>query len=999
MSQTVCPQVLSGGACENASCPHRHNVCSCELCNLVFASSAEYTVHTSSKQHLNKAQGESGAMLHCPVCKKYVSGMKNWTQHVGGARHAARAAENGLQPGVDPEVPENVPGHTLCSTCSSHIPDRNWTRHHFTPKHMERERFVSFRAALDEAERDKNGVSVSGNFDFGIVEGRAAKSGIEIHPTISNVTPSSKISLISITLSSEKGSKTKSAFSVILHDPSRTIRYNTTYSFTVKARQEYNGRDENRLEILFEDLQLRKRFIIARILRVTVGNRADHELLKPIAPYVPRKRTTRQPETNIVEGVLPPSLKAVPYVVPLPEAPIPNGLAAALSTGTTTDIVANLRRSYLPPILDSNTYPRHFKHLLWIEEYRMERDLEHYDISQAKLTAYKPFHYLDVPGLAEKRPSVLVGDRILVQKQGSTPGHWFEGGVHVVRKEEVGLRFNASFRVTSAADRYNVRFKLNRYPMRRQHLAMDTVFLEDRVLFPLPLHVPRIPYPTQASARIKAFNPLIATNTPQLQAVVSIVKRVPGSVPFVIFGPPGTGKTVTMVEAIRQVLATDPHARILACAPSNSAADLIAARLMAWSVDELFRFYAPSRGKDQVPLELQNYTYARPDGHFSVPPLARMKRFRVVVSTCVSASVVSGIGIPRGHYTHIFVDEAGQATEPEVMIAIKTMADTKTNIVLSGDPKQLGPIIRSAIARELGLETSYIERLMHREIYDEKKGYGASVVKLTKNFRSHNAILKFPNEHFYKGELQQCGDANVINSYLGSPILLCKTFPIVFHAISGKDDREASSPSFFNRAEASQVKAYVESLRSNRRFRITDNDIGIIAPYHAQCLKIRAVLRGVADGVKVGSVEEFQGQERRVIIISTVRSSREFVEYDLKHTLGFVANPRRFNVAVTRAQALLIVVGDPDVLGLDPLWRAFLNYIHNSGGWTGRDISWDPLDEVDEGGGYDRATRAAAQHDMNAFTRRMEALTIAGVEAVDGGDDDTNVDRPWRDVE
>ncbi|KAJ7512385.1 P-loop containing nucleoside triphosphate hydrolase protein [Mycena galericulata] len=1020
MAQPACPELLSNGVCQNASCPHRHNVASCELCNLVFASPAEYTIHAASKQHLNRVQGESGAMLHCPVCQKHVSGMKNWGQHVTSGRHATRAAQSGLQPDVDPEVAENVPGHTLCSTCNSHIPDRNWARHHLTPKHKDREQFVSFRTALDEAERDKHGLSVSGNFDFGIVEGPTAKSGIETRPTIHNATPSSKISLVSVTLASTKGSKTPSPFSVTLHVPTRTIGYNTTYAFTLKVRQDHNGRAEDRLELLFEDTQLQKRFLIARVLCVTVGNRADHDLLRPIAPYVARKRTNRQPETTIVEGVLPPSLKAVPYVVPLPKAPIPSGLAGALSTGTTTAIVANLRGLYIPHVLDSRTYSRHFKHLLWIEEHRMERDLEHYDIPNAKLTAHNHLHFLDVPGLAEKRPSVLVGDRILVQRQGATHGHWFEGGVHVVRKEEVGLQFAPSFRATSAVDRYNVHFKLNRYPMRRQHLAMDTAFSEDRVLFPLPLHVPKVPYPTQASARIKVFNPLIAANAPQLQAVVSIVKRRPGSVPFVIFGPPGTGKTVTMVEAIRQVLAADPQSRILACAPSNSAADLIATRLIvALSTDELFRFYAPSRNKDQVALELREYTYAKPDGHFSVPPLARMKRFRVVVATCVSASVVSGIGIGRGHYTHIFVDEAGQATEPEVMIAIKTMADTKTNIVLSGDPKQLGPIIRSAVARELGFEISYLERLMQREIYDEKKGYGTSVVKLTKNFRSHKAILKFPNERFYKGELQECGDARVINAYLGAPILPNKTFPIVFHAISGKDAREASSPSFFNIDEATQVKAYVQSLRADRRFRISeslpplygyeltgfsstaDNDIGIIAPYHAQCLKIRAVLRPVADGVKVGSVEEFQGQERRVIIISTVRSSREFVEYDLRHTLGFVANPRRFNVAVTRAQALLIVVGDPEVLALDPLWRAFLNYVHTNGGWTGRAISWDPRDEVDEGGGYDQAARDAAQRDMNEFTRRMEALTIAGVEAAEDGDDgdDTNVDRPWHDIE
>lgn len=136
------------------------------------------------------------------------------------------------------------------------------------------------------------------------------------------------------------------------------------------------------------------------------------------------------------------------------------------------------------------------------------------------------------------------------------------------------------------------------------------------------------------------------------------------------------------------------------------------------------------------------------------------------------------------------------------------------------------------------------------------------VIKLVKNFRSHNAILKYPNERFYRSELQQCGDPKIINAYIGSAHLPSKKFPVIFHSISGKDDREASSPSFFNIDEATQVKAYVEALRADRKVRLTDQDIGVIAPYHAQCLKIRAVLRNVADAVKVGSVEEFQGQVR-----------------------------------------------------------------------------------------------------------------------------------------
>lgn len=181
-----------------------------------------------------------------------------------------------------------------------------------------------------------------------------------------------------------------------------------------------------------------------------------------------------------------------------------------------------------------------------------------------------------------------------------------------------------------------------------------------------------------------------------------------------------------MVEAIRQLLRCNPSARILACAPSNSAADLIAIRLTALSKAELFRAYAPSRSKDQAPNALLDYVVMNKDGHFSVPPMRQMLAYKVVVTTCVSASMISGIGVARGHYTHIFIDEAGQATEPESMISIKTMADNSTNVILSGDPKQLGPIIRSNIARELGLETSFMERLMKREVYNDKKGHGIS---------------------------------------------------------------------------------------------------------------------------------------------------------------------------------------------------------------------------------------------------------------------------------
>jgi helicase MOV-10 len=129
---------------------------------------------------------------------------------------------------------------------------------------------------------------------------------------------------------------------------------------------------------------------------------------------------------------------------------------------------------------------------------------------------------------------------------------------------------------------------------------------------------------------------------------------------------------------MRQIILRDPNARILACAPSNSAADLIAERLIGnLSPQQLFRLNAPSRSQNLMPKSLQRFSQTNNEGTFSVPTLPILSQFRVIVSTCISASVPYGMGMPRGHFSHIFLDEAGQACEPEAMIPIKTMADNK----------------------------------------------------------------------------------------------------------------------------------------------------------------------------------------------------------------------------------------------------------------------------------------------------------------------------------
>ncbi len=234
-------------------------------------------------------------------------------------------------------------------------------------------------------------------------------------------------------------------------------------------------------------------------------------------------------------------------------------------------------------------------------------------------------------------------------------------------------------------------------------------------------------------------------------------------------------------------------------------------------------------------LSLRDYSLYNDNDVFAIPPLERLLNFRVIVTTCISAGIPHGIGVRRGHFTHIFIDEAGQATEPMSMVPIKTIADDFTNVVLAGDMKQLNPIVYSPLARDLGLKRSYMERLMNLPLYDETTGKGLTygshdfpvmmylhfdrVVKLVKHFRSHPDILRFPNQQFYNDELQPCADGAITHSLLKYERLPNKKFPLIFHGIVGKDTREASSPSFFNVDEVTVVKDYALSLLEDRKLR------------------------------------------------------------------------------------------------------------------------------------------------------------------------------------
>ncbi|NXI61172.1 M10L1 helicase, partial [Anseranas semipalmata] len=436
------------------------------------------------------------------------------------------------------------------------------------------------------------------------------------------------------------------------------------------------------------------------------------------------------------------------------------------------------------------------------------------------------------------------------------------------------------------------------------------------------------------------FNPML--NEQQKLAVKRIVSGECRPTPYILFGPPGTGKTITVVEAILQIHYTLPDSRILVCAPSNAATDLICLRLHQSNLlkpGTMVRINASCRSPEQIDDIVKPYCKDGDD-------IWKALWFRIIITTCSSAGMFYQTGTRLGHFTHVILDEAGQASEPESLIPIGLISETNGQIVLVGDPKQLGPVIKSKIAVAFGLNVSLLERLISRDMYlRDEDAFSACgsynpllITKLIKNYRSHSALLALPSKLFYHKELEVCADTSVVTSLLHWEKLPRKGFPLIFHGVRGNETREGRSPSWFNPAEAVQVMQYCCHLAKNESIAVSVTDIGVITPYRKQVEKIRFLLRSIdLSDVKVGTVEEFQGQEYMVTILSTVRS-HEGLFAEEKYYLGFLTNPKRFNVAITRAKALLIVVGNPHVLVKDPCFCALLEYSLMNNAYVGCDL-------------------------------------------------------------
>ncbi|NXY41678.1 M10L1 helicase, partial [Ceuthmochares aereus] len=743
-------------------------------------------------------------------------------------------------------------------------------------------------------------------------------------------------------------------------------------------------------------------FTIGRYIEATVTNE-EELLIAPVEPFCPRKPKIvpeSQPGKTTVVAPLSKRTSRRHLLKFLPHYVIPDELRKCVEQKL--DILTF--QPLLAEHLNLDNYKARFSTLLWLEDIHTETELKDFNMSGVTLKRNGNSLVLEVPGVEEGRPHLAAGSDKVILKSQVYSEHIIEYVAYITEicNEDVALKLNEDFEQAYNSEPMDVEFVHSRTTSRRCQLAVEqAVYLSEKVLFPerLILQSPqaiKTQYTTeycvvddgleqhsQQEGKVcilgghhldqsclpktylipslicsslllitavqsvtpkqragEFFNPML--NKQQKLAVKRILSGECRPTPYILFGPPGTGKTLTVIEAILQIHYSLPDSRILVCAPSNAATDLICLRLHQSNLlnpGAMVRVNATFRSLEHIDDLLKPYCRDGED-------IQKALWFRIIITTCSSAGMFYRPEVRLGHFTHVILDEAGQASEPESLIPIGLISEANGQIILVGDPKQLGPVIKSKTAVSFGLNVSLLERLTSREMYlrdeDAFSACGAYnpllITKLVKNYRSHSALLALPSKLFYHKELEVCADPSVVTSLLHWRKLPRKGFPLIFHGIRGNEIREGRSPSLFNPTEAVQVMQYCCHLAKNENAAVSVTDIGVIAPYRKQVEKIRFLLRSIdlAD-IKVGTVEEFQGQECMVIILSMVRSYDSLLSDD-RDCLGFVSDPKRFNVAITRAKALLIVVGNPHVLVRDPCFCALLQYSLINKAYVGCDL-------------------------------------------------------------
>lgn len=440
-------------------------------------------------------------------------------------------------------------------------------------------------------------------------------------------------------------------------------------------------------------------------------------------------------------------------------------------------------------------------------------------------------------------------------------------------------------------------------------------------------------------------------------------------------GPPGTGKTRTLVALIASVVnyanvqenggksdrgkssntqASWRGPKVLACAASNVAVDNILDALLREKIDRsmnILRLGSPARVQPWL-LEstLSHKVALHPKGKEAnsirerfrgvtsleaakarkqAQQLDREAAIQVVNASDVILATCVGAGddlLADRVFRYAFVDEAAQCVEPHTLIPLtKALAG-----VLVGDTKQLPPTVVSRDAVAIGLQRSLIERL---------ELLGVEPYLLEEQYRMHPGLAAFSSVRFYDRRLKSVPKASerVAPNGVNWP---SKMVPLAFVEVKGEEMRAPDGNSIFNVQEAEECVRVVQKLLLSGDVK-NAGDIGIIAPYAAQVRAIseewnRKVTSDVKlkntsiveadnpesakDELEIRSVDGFQGREKEVIVLCTVRNNRQ-------NQLGFVADPRRLNVAITRAKRGLIVLGHRDTLSTDQLWQKWLQFV------------------------------------------------------------------------
>lgn len=428
----------------------------------------------------------------------------------------------------------------------------------------------------------------------------------------------------------------------------------------------------------------------------------------------------------------------------------------------------------------------------------------------------------------------------------------------------------------------------------------------------------------------------------------------------VVHGPPGTGKTTTLVEAIYETLKRETQ--VMVCAQSNMAVDWICEKLIYHGVPVL-RIGNPSRVNDKM----LSFTYERKfESHPDYPELwsirktirqirenkkkgdnihqkiARLRERASEIEVRISASLFDEARVVSctlvgaankilvGHkFSTLFIDEAAQALEPACWIAMRRAS----RVILAGDHQQLPPTIKNYDAMRGGLGKTLMERVVDN--------VPESVVTLNVQYRMNDAIMRFSSDWFYGGKLTSAPDVQnrgILD--LDTPIQWVDTAHFREDNTSENND-ETTLPDFheqfvgenhgrINKPEAELcIKTLTDYINKIGKQRFIDErlDVGIISPYRVQAQYIRSLikkdeeLRPFRKSITVNTVDGFQGQERDIIIISMVRSNEH-------GQIGFLNDLRRMNVAMTRARMKLMIIGDSDTLTHHTFYKKLHEYIN-----------------------------------------------------------------------